>query len=518
MTETESLVGLLRRQVEAGPERTALVHGANTLSYGELWQGIAALARDLAQEGVGRGTRVLLYMDNCFEYVTAYYALACLSAVSVPLNTGLKEEQLLDLAEHAQSSLLLHRGYNATLRASKDRFATIGVKLRDLAEPAFSSAPLNENVIRQYRGTEIASIVYTSGTTGRPKGVMLSGHNLCSNTMAIVQYLGLSAEDRGLCVLPFYYVYGNSVLHTHLVTGATLILEDNLLYPQKVLTTMARERVSGFSGVPSSFRLLLNRCDLETHPLPGLRYVTQAGGPLAPVDVQRVLSAWPQIRFYVMYGQTEATARLTYLPPERLNDKLGSVGIPIPGLDIKILDEHGEEKPRGEVGEVCAAGPGIMMGYWRDPEATRLKMFGHWLRTGDLGYMDAEGYITLVGRNSDQIKTGDHRVAPEEVEQVIAGYEGVEEVAVVGVADALLGEAIKACVVLRPGAVLERRDLLRYCSERLAAYKLPKLIQVVDALPKTASGKIQRYLLREEACQISSDIPVQNPEVKWASP
>lgn len=494
-TEEESLVDLLLRRVEAAPDKIAIIHRDKQLSYGQLWRAVTQLAYQLEQEGVAPGSRVLLYMDNCAEYVIACYALAYLSAVSVPLNTALKEGQLLELAKHAESTLLLYCGGKKALHEGAVSLKEAGVRMRDLTEFLATTDP-REAKRSGYSPHELSSIVYTSGTTGRPKGVMLSGHNLYSNTLAIVTYLGLTADDRGLCVLPFYYVYGNSVLHTHLAAGATLVLEDNLLYPQQLLERMAQERITGFAGVPSTFRLLLSRCDLQSCRLPQLRYLTQAGGPMAPADIARVMKAWPGIRFYVMYGQTEATARLTYLPPEKLPEKTGSVGIPVPGVSIKIVDEHGAVKGPGEVGEICAAGPGIMMGYWRDPKATQEKMFGEWLRTGDLGYMDSEGYITIVGRSSDQIKTGDHRVAPEEIEQVIVGCHGVEEVAVVGLPDPLLGQIIKACIVPRPGFKLERRDILRYCSERLAAYKLPKVIEMVDALPKTASGKIQRYRLQ----------------------
>lgn len=499
MVSRESLVDLLLRQVEAGPERLAIIHGGQRLSYGELWQQILKLSIGLREHGVGRGTRVLLYMDNSTDYIAAYYALACLSAISVPLNTGLKGEQLVDIAQHAQSTVLLHRGPHKNLLDCASRLSDWGIQSWDINDEGLcAETTLSFDSIRaEYHPEELSSIVYTSGTTGRPKGVMLSGRNLYSNTMAIVDYLNLSDEDRGLCVLPFYYVYGNSVLHTHLAVGASLVIEDNLIYPQQVLAVMEREHVTGFAGVPSSFRLMLNRCDLPAHPLPHLRYVTQAGGPLSPEDTRRVMASWPQARFYVMYGQTEATARLTYLPPEWMQEKLGSVGIPVSGVRIKICDEQGCERPVGEVGEICATGPNIMMGYWRDPEATKQKMFGQWLRTGDLGYLDADGFVTVVGRNSDQIKTGDHRVAPEEIEQVIAGCIGVDEVAVVGIPDDLLGQVIKACIVPRPETPLERRDILRYCSQRLAAYKLPKIIEIVDALPKTASGKVQRYLLQK---------------------
>jgi len=218
---------------------------------------------------------------------------------------------------------------------------------------------------------QTAAIIYTSGTTGRPKGVTLSHGNLAANVRSILQYLNLGPTDRVLNVLPFYYSYGNSVLHTHLAVGGTLILENNLLYPHNVLTTLARERATGFSGVPSTFAILLSRASLENHDLSSLRYMTQAGGAMAPALIERLRRAVPHIRFFVMYGQTEATARLAWLPPEMLDAKPGSIGIAIPGVRLELRDEQGRPVPTGETGEIWASGDNIMQGYWRDPEQTR---------------------------------------------------------------------------------------------------------------------------------------------------
>lgn len=498
MTGT-SLLGLLYHQVKTRPQNEALVQATLRLSYTELWQRIERVAAYLEQQGVGTGDRVLLLLDNSVEYVAAYYGILRLGAVAVPLSTGLKGRQLTHVIDHAQACLLFHDRQRTELDKSLSALSgpspTIADVIKALDHPAAIAADsvrAGENILADH---SLSSIIYTSGTTGRPKGVMLSANNLLSNTCAIVDYLGLRSDDRVLCVLPFYYAYGNSVLHTHLSVGATLVLGGSLMYPQRVLETMAAEGVTGFAGVPSTFRLLLQRCDLSQHPLPQLRYVTQAGGAMAPGDIQALCACWSTAKFFAMYGQTEASARLTYLPPERLRDKAATVGIPIKDVCIKIMNERGDELPRGEAGEVCAKGPNIMLGYWRDPEASQDKFFGEWLRTGDVGIQDEEGFISVVGRGSDMIKTGDHRVSPEEVEQVIGALAGVEEVAVVGTADDLLGQVIAAFVVLSEGCTLAQRDILRHCKTECAAYKIPKQIHFVPVLPKTASGKIQRYKL-----------------------
>jgi long-chain acyl-CoA synthetase len=312
---------------------------------------------------------------------------------------------------------------------------------------------------------------------------------------SIVDYLGLGRDDSIVSVLPFYYSYGASVLHTHLAVGAYLVIEPNLVFPHTMVETMARERVSGFSGVPSTFLLLLNRVPLADYDLSSLRYLTQAGGAMAPATTQRLREALPRARIFIMYGQTEATARLTWLPPDRLDEKPGAVGIPVAGVEIVVRREDGQPAEPAEIGEVHARGPGVMLGYWRNPDATAAVLRDGWLRTGDMGHLDAEGYLFLSGRRSDMIKTGAHRVHPKDVEEVVAELQEVDEVAVIGVDDDTLGQVIKALVVVKSGQALSANQVKAHCRARLAIYKIPKFIEFVDALPKTASGKIRRAQL-----------------------
>jgi acyl-CoA synthetase (AMP-forming)/AMP-acid ligase II len=285
------------------------------------------------------------------------------------------------------------------------------------------------------------------------------------------------------------------VLHTHLAVGARVVLESNVVFPHLVVEAIVHERASGFSGVPSTFLLLLNRVPLADYDLSSLRYLTQAGGAMAPAVTARLRAALPHARLFVMYGQTEATARLAWLPPERLDDKPGSVGIAVAGVEIAIRDEHGAPLAPGSVGEVCVRGPNVMLGYWQDPGLSADVLNEGWLRTGDMGHLDDEGFLFLSGRRSDMIKTGAHRVHPKDIEEVIAEIDGIAEVAVVGVDDELLGQVIKAFVVGVDGAAIVPDRIKAHCRERLATWKIPKHIEAVDALPKTASGKVRRALL-----------------------
>jgi acyl-CoA synthetase (AMP-forming)/AMP-acid ligase II len=255
---------------------------------------------------------------------------------------------------------------------------------------------------------------------------------------------------------------------------------------------MVRENVTGFSGVPSTFALLLSRVNLGEKNLDSLRYITQAGAAMPVALVEKLRTALPKAKIFVMYGQTEATARLSYVPPARLGDKPGSAGIPVPGVDLGIRDEHGRPLQPFVTGEVWARGPNIMQGYWQDEAASREVLVDGWLKTGDIGYLDDEGYLFLAGRRSDIIKTGAHRIHPVEIEEAIAGMPGVREVAVAGVDDDILGQSVAAYIVAAPGNVLSVDQIKAHCRELLATYKVPKQVHIVTALPRTSSGKVQR--------------------------
>ncbi|RYD15873.1 MAG: AMP-dependent synthetase [Lysobacteraceae bacterium] len=492
------LLDRVAQHAQATPTRVAINDGARTLDHGALWRDARRFAARLRALGVVPGDRLALILPNGVEAVIATYGGWLAGAAVVPLNAQAKARDFEPWLRHADARVVVHEADHrdaslavAALDPRPHAIVTRGAAAGALdwdsalaieaAPPAPPSGP-----------DALALILYTSGTTGRPKGVMLSHANLAANVQAIIAYLGLGASDSTVSVLPFYYSYGSSVLHTHLAAGARVVLEANTVFPHLVVEAIARERVTGFSGVPSTFLLLLNRVTLADHDLSSLRYLTQAGGAMAPAVAARLRAALPDARLFVMYGQTEATARLCYLPPERLDDKPGSVGIPVAGVEVEIRDEHGGVLRADEVGEVHVRGANVMQGYWQDPALTREVLDRGWLRTGDMGRLDADGFLFLSGRRSDMIKTGAHRVHPQDVEEVIAELPEVAEVAVVGVDDALLGQVIKACIVPVDGAGLVPDRIKAHCRERLAGYKIPKFVELLSTLPKTASGKIRR--------------------------
>jgi acyl-CoA synthetase (AMP-forming)/AMP-acid ligase II len=492
----------------AEPQRVALADGSREIGYGAFLDAAQRLAAFLRARGCKPGERVALILPNRIEAAIAWYGAWLAGAVVVPLNVQARARDFAPWLRHAGARVLIHEAGNRDVDATLAMLAEAPLRIvvGDAAADANADAVTWTQAqadVGEYEHAAAsdapAAIVYTSGTTGAPKGVTLTHANFAANVDAIVAYLDLSGADSVVSILPFYYSYGASLLHTHLAVGARLVIESNTVFPQLIVETIARERVSGFSGVPSTFALLLDRVTLAGHDLSSLRYLTQAGGAMSTTLTRRLRDALPQARLYVMYGQTEATARLAWLPPERLDDKPGSAGQAIDGVRLEVRDESGRALPTDTVGEIWVQGPNVMTGYWNDPAASASVLRDGWLRTGDMGRLDAEGFLFLSGRRSDMIKTGAHRVHPLDIEEVIAELDGVSEVAVVGIDDATLGQAIKAVIVRTDMARLDADAVKAHCRARLAGYKIPKQVEFVPDLPKTASGKVRRALLIDPA-------------------
>lgn len=346
-----------------------------------------------------------------------------------------------------------------------------------------------------------ALILYTSGSTGRPRGVVQTFGNVAANSRSIVQYLRLTGDDRALLVLPLYYCYGRSVLQTHLFAGGSVFLENRSAFPRVVLETIASEHCTGFAGVPLTFELIRRQVDVSTMKFPDLRYLTQAGGAMAPETIGWVRESFRPAQLFVMYGQTEATARLSYLPPERAEEKEGSIGVAIPGVELKVVDDQGRELSAGEVGHLVARGENVTLGYLDEPEETAAILHDGWLWTGDLALRDADGFFFHRGRSKEILKIGGHRVSPIEIEHVVAEHPGVAEAAVVGARHDLMGEVPVAFVVARTGATPSEDDLRRFCHERMPPYKVPIRFTVVDALPRNEAGKLLRSQLAEREAE-----------------
>ena len=497
-----TLVDLLARSAAEHEDREAIVTVDARMRYGPLWEAVQRGAAALVSRGIEPGDRVALLARRSAESAACYYAVLAAGAVVVPLDVEATPYELAGRIAHSGARLVIGDAPPAVLGriAPALPVETIGaadvtVRRPDLQVRHQHAGP--EDLQVRPSADTLATIVYTSGTTRAPKGVMLTHANLVSNALAVIEYLQLIPGDRVMSPLPIFYAYGNSVLHTHLITGATVVFGD-IAFAQRTVDQMTRERVTGFSGVPWMFSTLLARTTFAggSRTVPTLRYLTQAGAAMPPADVARVAVACPRVDFFAMYGLTEATSRLTYLPPAERLDRPGSVGRPIRGAAIEIRRPDGSSAPPGEAGDVYAAGPGVMAGYWRDPDGTRSAVVtdarGTWLRTGDCGCLDADGYLYLHGRQAEMIKVAGHRVSPGEVEEAARLLPGVHEAMAIGAPDDLFGAVVHLLVVRDPGAAIGAPEILAHCRRHLSVYKCPRVVRFVPTLPRTASGKVRR--------------------------
>lgn len=497
---------LLEQSVDRKPDAALVVEGAQRFSYADIEALANRVANLLLRVGVARGERVALFEQNSHRYVAWYYGILKAGAVCVPVNTA-SDANMLEhfLRDSGASVLMVGPSLERLVARASQRLGAVRVVVSAGLTSLSSEAPITcvtdlgaESPARpdaNVTSTDVAAIIYTSGSTGRPRGATLSHGGLTANTLAIVQYLSLSASDRALQILPFYYVYGKSVLNTHVAVGGSVVIENRFRYPNVALDTLEAERCTGLSGVPSTFAILLNHSNFAERKLESLRYVTQAGGAMSPALIQRLVSL-TRAEVFIMYGATEASARLSYLPPSELLAGLGSIGYPISGVSLAPLREDGSICGVGEVGELIAKGPNIMLGYWNDPEETAKVLDARGYHTGDLARRDEQGRLWIVGRSKDMLKAGGHRISPLEIEDQLVAHPMIHEAAVVGVSDETLGELIKAFVVITPGAHVEGPELARFLSERLPTYKIPQQWAFVAELPKNESGKIMKQALR----------------------
>jgi acyl-CoA synthetase (AMP-forming)/AMP-acid ligase II len=505
---------MLLEAAARGPEAIALSHEGRHVSYAELADEAARVAGFLRAAGVRRGDRVALLLDNSREYVATFFGILQAGACCVALNH----------ANKAATHQVLLKDSGAVALWTRDRLvpdpvgivagcAELRVAVVDGPGPAPAAAGPTAFVRAADALTstgpagagdadesDLALILYTSGSTGAPRGVVLGHDNLAANTEQILAYLDLRADDSVCCVLPFHYSFGNSLLLTHVRRGGRVVIDNRFAFPQQVLATLDDERCTGFSGVPSHYAILCTRTDFLSRPHQHLRYVTQAGGAM-PVDLTRRLreSLPARIAMHVMYGQTEASARLATVPPERLCEKYGSIGRAIPGVTLTVRREDGSECGIGEQGEIVANGPNLMRGYWNAPAETATVLCPDGLHTGDLAFRDEDGFIFIVDRLRNMIKCGANRVSSIEIEEILLGNPAVAEACVVGVPDPIIGEAIEAWVVLNEAGIANERDLLRHCASALPAYKVPRRVRFTAALPRSAAGKVLKAALRDAA-------------------
>lgn len=477
----------------------ALVDGDLRHTYRELRRAVATLTSRLWEADLPPQTPVVLLAPNGLFWVAAYLAVMQAGHIAVPLPAGLSADEV--------AGRLTWVGARAALIAT--RFAallgsTLPVGMLTLTEWALEQRPVEWEALPA-ASTQLdddASYLFTSGTTGDPRAVRLTHRNIRANTESILAYLDLRSSDRVLVVLPFTYVFGASLLHTHLRAGATLVNQRSVAYPETTVQLLTAEQCTVFAGVPSVYHVLLRNSSFARTSFPQLRIIQQAGGRLPPALLDEMSSSQPQAQIFVMYGQTEATARLSALPPGDLPQRRGSIGRGIPGVSLRVVNDAGVEVAPGAVGEIWATGENISPGYLRDPEASMRKMPDGTLHTGDLATVDEDGFIYIVDRAEDFIKTWGHRVASQEVEAAAMELRDLVAVAAVGVLDDAAGERVELLAVRRPGSDISAADIVAHCRQVLPKFSVPVAAHFATTLPTNANGKI----VKREARRIVSAI------------
>ncbi len=493
------------------PDKPAIICDGNARTFGEIDRDSDRIACELQRQGLVRGDRVAVFMDNSAESVVAIFGVLKAGGVFVVINPSTKARKL--------THILNDCGVRAMFTQPR---------LRKIVQMVVGEAPSLETIVwsgdcpaevettRTFGDilgqphalpadpglidADLCTVIYTSGSTGDPKGVMLTHRNVTNTAGAISTYLENVPEDVVVCVLPLAFGYGLFQIITGARLGFTVLLERSFAYPYRVLERMAEYHATGLPGVPTIFATLLRMAPFDGLDLSSIRYMTSAAAAIPAAHIRRLQELFSQAKFFSMYGLTECT-RVSYLDPTRLADKITSVGKAMPNAEVYIVDEHGRRVEPGVVGELVVRGANVMRGYWGKSEMTRQRLVeGHIpgekvLRTGDLFRMDEEEFLYFVGRKDDVFKCKGEKISPKEIEDVLYELTSVAEAAVIGVPDAIDGNAIKAFVVCGDGGQLVEQQVRQHCRANLEIHMIPKFVEFCESLPKTDSGKIKKTAL-----------------------
>lgn len=510
---------LLSIAAQIVPERTAAILGGRCTTYGDLDGGASALASSLIGIGVTPGDRVGWMDVNGDRQVEAAFAIARADAVSVPINYRARDDELAFVIEDSGARVLFVGSQYVSavsdlIASQPDRLGSVKtlvavegepldgwVAYEALMRPGEEPAPARD-------GDDTAMILYTAGTTGRPKGVMLTHEALTSYPLENVNPADPDYAQTTLLSVPLYHVAGVQVLFSSIYGGRTLVIEPQF-DAGNWLRLVEEESVTRATVVPTMLKMAIEHPDFSCRDLSSLEILTYGAAPMPHDVITSAIDLLPGVRFINAFGQTETGATITALPPEdhdltgapelvaKRRRRLGSIGLPLGDVEVRVVDERGEEVVTGEVGEIVARGPRLMKGYWRSAAATAEAISAGWLHTGDLGRVDEDGYVYLSGRAKDFIKRGGEMVSPEEVEAVLREHPSVDDAAVIGVADPHWGESVRAVVVPVAGQRLDDAELIEYCRGKLASFKKPESVVMIEKLPRNALGKVLKRELRE---------------------
>ncbi len=491
-----NVVALLEKWAKNFPEKPAVIFQDSPITFGQLRNNVFKLAAFLQESGLKKGDKVGIYLPNCPEYIYSYFAIFSLGVVAVPLDFLLTREELISCLSHAEAKLLIAKDKEeVVLEDLKDNLPCLekiilADEFKQILEKKIPKSPAVE-----IEPHDQAMIVYSSGTTGRPKGILWNYKHLDSAPLSLKYFVEINENYTFLCCLPFSHGGGLVYIQCMVSFAATIVLMEHFI-PLEFLKNIEKYKVNAFFIVPSMYYALLSLKELESFDLSSLKWINSFGAAASVEALKRFHKICPQAVFYNGWGMMETAPPNVILPTG--SDKIESIGKSVPWLEVKIVDEEDKEVRSGEIGQLIVRGWPVMEGYYKEPKLTEEAMKNGWLHTGDLAKMDKEGFIYILGRFSERIKVGGLLVYASEVEQAILKNPYIKEAAVIGIPDRLRGEVPKAFVVLKNGFGLSGNDLRYFCRSHLAHFKIPRSFEFMPALPKTRSGKVDKEKLKSE--------------------
>ena len=500
------------------PDRTAIAFEGNRYTYNDLSTRSNKLANALTGLGVSQGDRIAFIDVNTNRCIESYFASAKIGAIYVPLNFRARAEELSFMINDSGASVVfVGSRYAPLVKQVKgelkgvQHFLSMGDKVEGMHqyESILGAAP-DDEPFTELEDSDLTILMFTAGTTGSPKGVMLAHQNFSEYVLNNVTEVDPEIEEKNILTVPMYHIAGIQAVMAAVYGGRTLVIQRQF-EPADWMRLVQQDRVDRAMMVPTMLKQLMDHAEFSKYDLSSLQVITYGAAPMPLEVIKRAIQLFPGARFINAFGQTESAATITMLGPEdhviegtaeemeKKLKRLGSIGKPLPDVEVTIMDEEGSEVPAGEVGEIVARGARIMKGYWKQEEATTTTIDKDgWLHTGDLGYRDEDSYIFLAGREKDIIKRGGEMISPEEVENVLSEHPKVEEVAIIGVPDTEWGERVRAIIVPKAGERLEPEEVIDFCRQRLASFKKPESVVFAKELARNPMGKLLKRVLREE--------------------
>ena len=500
------------------PDRVAIVFEGKRYTFSQLNERVSRLASALLNLGIKKGDRVAMLQVNCNQCVEAYFATAKLGAIYLPLNFRARGNELTYMLNTSETNtLLIGERYIDLVNSISSSLASvrhfISIENRHdgklYYENIIASSPADE-IVTEINDDDTTILMYTAGTTGQPKGVMLSHNSFSIYVMENVTPADPELEERNILTVPLYHVAGIQAMMAAIYGGRTLVMERQF-EAKEWMELVEKEKVNRAMMVPTMLKQLMDHPDFARHDLSSLKVITYGAAPMPLEVIKKAVEVFPGVSFINAFGQTETASTITTLGPEdhvisgteeereKKLKRLSSIGKPMSDIEMKIVDEAGNELPPGGVGEIVARGPRVMTGYWRDKEKTEKTIDKDgWVHTGDMGYVDEDGYFYLAGRTTDMIIRGGENISPEEVENVLYSHPKIDEVAVIGIPDEAWGEQPRAIVVLKQGETATPEEIIEYCRDKLASFKRPRSVIFVSEIPRNPMGKVLKRVLRQQ--------------------